>query len=97
MLEIARTSETSRGFARRDREALASIQTFPDPAQQLAALAPVAPQVVQLIDTCYSARQTMLRTAALDRDRTLSSLSASLAHQSAALATYERPGRDLTI
>jgi len=78
-------------------EALASVQTFPDPAQQLGALAPIAPQVRLLIDTCYSARQTMLRSAALDRDRTLNSLSASVARQSAALATYEHVDRDLTI
>lgn len=78
-------------------EALASIQTFPDLAQQRAALAPVEPQVAQLIDACYSARQTMLRTAALDRDRTLTSLSTSVADQADALARYERGRRELTI
>jgi hypothetical protein len=78
-------------------EALASIQTFPDLAQQRAALATVEPQAAQLIDTCYSARQTMLRTAALDRDRTLHSLSTSVADQADALARYEDGRRGLTI
>jgi hypothetical protein len=76
-------------------EDLATIEAFPDRAQQRAALATVTPQVVQLIDTIYSARQTMLRTAALDRDRELSRLSTSVAHEAASLGNYERAARDL--
>jgi hypothetical protein len=79
-----------------DRE-LALIETFPDHAHQQAALQAIRPQVVQLIETIYSARHTMLRTAAADRERGLSSLSDSVAHEAASLRTYEQTKRDLTI
>ncbi len=76
---------------------LASIEQFPDPAQQRDALTTVTPQVVQLIDTSYSARRTMLRTIAADHHRQLNALSDSVAHQAAALARYENASRELTI
>jgi hypothetical protein len=79
-----------------DRE-LALIETFPDQGQQQAALTRIRPQVVQLIETIYSARHTMLRTAAADRERGLSSLSESVAHEAASLRNYEQTKRDLTI
>jgi hypothetical protein len=69
---------------------LRSIERFADPVQQRAALATVTPQVEQLISTCYSARQTILRTAAEDRDRNLSALSAYVAQQADAAAIYQR-------
>jgi hypothetical protein len=84
-------------FAAQLDDDLATIEAFPDRAQQRAALATVTPQVVQLIDTIYSARQTMLRTAVMDRDRELNRLSKSVAYEAASLGNYERAGRDLTI
>jgi hypothetical protein len=82
--------------ARLDRD-LATIETFPDRTQQSTALATVTPQVTQLIDTIYSARQTVLRTAALDRDRDLTALSATVSDEAESLRNYERNRRDLTI
>lgn len=76
---------------------LAAIERFIDPAQQRAALTTVAPQVTQLIDTTYTARQTILRTAVEDRERALESLRANVATQAAALETYRRNGRELSI
>ncbi len=76
---------------------LVAIENFPDPRQQRAALATIAPQVEQVIATSYSARQTMLQTAAADRRRRLSALSDTVANEAAALATYKRDRRDLTL
>jgi hypothetical protein len=76
---------------------LAMIETFPDRAQQQAALETLRPQVLQLIETIYTARHTMLRTAASDRSRGLTGLSESVAHEAASLRTYEQTNRDLTI
>lgn len=78
-------------------DALRIIDTLPDRAQQRAALTSVLPQVRQLIDTSSSARRTMMRTAELDRERKLQSLSTSIAHQADALATYERASTELSI
>jgi hypothetical protein len=50
-----------------------------------------------LLDTIYSARHTMLRTAASDRERGLTSLRESVAHEAASLRNYEHTRRDLTI
>jgi hypothetical protein len=76
---------------------LAAIERFLDPAQQRVALDTVAPQVMELIETTYSARQTILRTAAEDRVRRLSQLGADVAAQAAALETYRRDGRELRL
>lgn len=76
---------------------LAMIETFPDRVQQHAALDSIRPQVLKLIETIYSARHTMLRTAASDRERGLTSLSESVAHEAASLRNYEQAKRDLSI
>ncbi|SOD74600.1 hypothetical protein SAMN05892883_3786 [Jatrophihabitans sp. GAS493] len=76
---------------------LAEIERFVDPGQQRAALALVAPQVQQLIDTSYSARQTILRTAAADRERDLASLRDTVANEAASLASYQRSKDDLAL
>jgi hypothetical protein len=76
---------------------LAGIERFLDPAQQRAALTGITPQVEQLIDTTYTARHTILRTAAEDRDRQLAALRATVAQQASALDTYRRDGRELSI
>ena len=74
-----------------------AIEQFADPAQQKAALAVVAPQARQLIETSYSARQTILRTSAEDRDRQLTRLRDQVDQQSAAAAAYRHGGRDLAV
>lgn len=76
---------------------LAMIETFPDRAQQQAALDRMRPQVDKLIETIYTARHTLLRTAASDRERGLMNLSESVAREAASLRTYEKTERDLTI
>ncbi len=74
-----------------------AIECFSDPRQQQAALAVVAPQVQQLIDTSYSARQTIVRTSAEDRDRRLTRVHSHVAQQEAAASVYRQGDRDLTI
>lgn len=69
---------------------LAAIERFLDPAQQKAALATVAGQVDQLIETTYTARRTILRTAAEDRVRQLTALRDTVAVQASALDNYQR-------
>ncbi|HEY7010582.1 MAG TPA: hypothetical protein VH395_16655 [Jatrophihabitantaceae bacterium] len=69
---------------------LRNIERFADPVQQRDALATVTPQVEQVITTCYTARQTILRTAVEDRDRNLSRLSAYVAQQADAATNYRR-------
>jgi hypothetical protein len=76
---------------------LAAVERFLDPEQQRTALATVTPQVEELIGTTYTARQTILRTAAEDRARQLSALRADVAAQAAALDTYRRNGRELSL
>ncbi|HKC28285.1 MAG TPA: hypothetical protein VKB75_09760 [Jatrophihabitans sp.] len=76
---------------------LAGIERFMDAGQQRDALATIAPQVQQLIDMTYSARQTILRTAAEDRTRQLSELRSSVAAQAAALQAYQRRDGELTL
>jgi hypothetical protein len=76
---------------------LRAIERFADTGQQRAALAVVAPQARQLIDTSYSARQTILRTSAEDRDRQLTRLRAQVDQQSAAAKAYRHGGRDLIV
>jgi len=85
------------GYAADLDHELAMIETFPDRAQQQAALETIRPQVHKLIETIYTARQTMLRTAASDRERGITGLSESVAHEAASLRTYEQAKRDLTI
>jgi hypothetical protein len=68
---------------------LRHIEGFRDPYRQQAALDAVRPQVQQLIDTGYTARETVLRTAAADRERRLGSLQNDVAHQAAALRRYQ--------
>ena len=84
-------------FAQQLDHELALIESYPDRARQQAALALISPQVVQLIDTIYSARLTMLRTAALDRTKGLAGLSESVAREADSLRNYEQAKRDLTI
>jgi hypothetical protein len=79
-----------------DRE-LAAVERFLDNGQQQAALRAVRPQVEQLIDTTYTARQTILRTAVADRERQLSNLRDAVAGQAAALDTYRTNGRELSL
>jgi hypothetical protein len=76
---------------------LAAIERFMDAGQQRNALATITPQVQQLIDMTYSARQTILRTAAEDRTRQLSDLRASVAAQAAALQAYQRRDGELSL
>ncbi len=76
---------------------LAAIERFLDPAQQRRALAALAPQAQQLIDTTYSARHTILRTAAEDRARRLAALEATVAAQAAALDAYKQTDRELRL
>jgi hypothetical protein len=76
---------------------LAAIERFLDAGQQRAALDAVAPQVKQLIDTTYTARQTILRTTVEDRARQLATLRASVATQAAALDNYRSNGRELSL
>ena len=76
---------------------LRAIEQFGDPRQQQAALALVAPQARQLIEMSYSARQTILRTSAEDRDRQMTRLRAQVDQQSAAAKTYRHGGRGLTV
>lgn len=76
---------------------LAAIERFLDPAQQRAALTAVTGQVRQLIDTTYTARHTILRTAAEDRSRQLAALQATVTRQAAALETYQKSDRELRL
>ncbi|MDP9094270.1 MAG: hypothetical protein M3N95_15375 [Actinomycetota bacterium] len=76
---------------------LAAIGRFPDPAQQRAGLAMVSPQVRQLVESMYTARRTLLRTAAEDRERALAALKANLDAQASALEVYQRGAGELTI
>lgn len=81
------------GTARQLDAELAAIERFLDPAQQQAALATISGQVEQLIETTYTARQTILRTAAEDRTRQLAALRDSVATQATALDNYQRQRR----
>jgi hypothetical protein len=76
---------------------LAAIAAFRDPAQQRAALDAVRPQVEQLVDTTYRARQTLLQTAAEDRAGELDRLRARVDQQAAALDLYRRDGGQLSL
>ena len=76
---------------------LAAIERFLDPAQQRRALAALTPQARRLIDTTYSARHTILRTAAEDRARRLAALEATVAAQAAALDAYKQTDRELRL
>jgi hypothetical protein len=76
---------------------LRAVEQFADTGQQHTALALVAPQARQLIETSYSARQTILRTSTEDRDRQLTRLRDQVDQQSAAAAVYRHGGRDLTV
>jgi hypothetical protein len=76
---------------------LAAIEAFRDAAQQRAALAAIAPQAEQLIETTYRARQTLLQTSAEDRSGELSRLRARVDQQAAALEVYRRDGGQLSL
>jgi hypothetical protein len=76
---------------------LVAIERFIDPGQQRTALETVTPQVRQLIDTTYSARQTILRTAVEDRARQMAELRANVAAQAQSLENYRSDGRELSI
>jgi hypothetical protein len=71
---------------------LAAITGFRDVKQQQSALATIRPQAEQLIATTYTARQTILRTAAEDRARRIAGLQADVARQAAALDVYKNDG-----
>lgn len=77
-----------------DRE-LAAVTRFLDVAEQRSALAALRPQAEQLIATTYTARQTILRTAAEDRARRIAALQADVARQAAALDVYKQTDRQL--
>jgi hypothetical protein len=76
---------------------LAAIARFIDPSQQRAALTTVGAQVEQLIEATYTARHTILRTAAEDRARQLDRLSEDIAAQATSADTYRRRGRELSL
>jgi hypothetical protein len=76
---------------------LAAIERFRDPAQQQKALATVTAQVEQLIETTYTARHTILRTAAQDRAGQLAALQDKVATQAAAVDNYQRHGHELNL
>ena len=88
--------ELSDTAAALDRE-LVAIERFLDARQQHAALSTIAPQVDQLIRTTYTARQTVLSTAVEDRERQLTALRANVDAQAAALETYRKNGRELSL
>jgi hypothetical protein len=69
---------------------LASIQDYKDLTQQRSAVAALGPQVAQLIQTSYLARQTMLQTEIADRERHLTDLSDHVERQAAALKIYRQ-------
>ena len=77
-----------------DRE-LRAVERFLDPAQQRAALKTVRPQAEQLIEMTYTARHTVLSTAAEDRGRQLATLQADVARQAAALDRYRQTATEL--
>ena len=79
-----------------DRE-LRGVEGFLDPAQQRAALKTVRPQAEQLIDTTYTARHTVLSTAAADRGRHLGTLHADVIRQAAALDRYRQTTGELRL
>jgi hypothetical protein len=89
-------AEVSATAAALDRE-LAAVARFIDPGQQRAAFSTLSPQVAQLIATSYTARQTIIRTAVEDRSRQLATLRDNVAQQAAALDTYKRNGRELSL
>jgi hypothetical protein len=76
---------------------LAAIERFRDPAQQQKALATVTAQVEQLIETTYTARHTILRTAVQDRARPLAALRDKVAAQAAAADNYQHHGHQLNL
>jgi hypothetical protein len=76
---------------------LAAIAAFRDAGQQRAALDAVRPQVEQLVDTTYRARQTLLQTAAEDRAGELQRIRARVDQQAAALDIYRRDGGQLSL
>jgi hypothetical protein len=76
---------------------LAAIERFIDPKQQQKALVTVTAQVEQLIETTYTARQTILGTAVQDRVRRLAALHDRVATQAAAADTYRRGSQELNL
>src|SRR5579875_2496346 len=84
--------ELSTAAAELDAE-LAAIERFLDSQQQQVALATISGQVDELIETTYTARQTILRTAAEDRIRHLSALREHVAVQATALDNYQQHRR----
>lgn len=76
---------------------LAAIARFADVNQQRIALNNLRPQAEQLIATTYTARQTILRTAAEDRSHRLQLLGEDVARQAAALEVYKKTDRDLQL
>jgi hypothetical protein len=76
---------------------LRAVADYLEPERRAAAVAVLRPQVEQLIDATYSARQTILETAAQDRTQRLDSLSADIQREADALARYRNSTRDLSI
>jgi hypothetical protein len=76
---------------------LRAVAEYLQPERRAAAVAVLRPQVEQLIDATYSARQTILETAAQDRSRRLDSLSADIQREADALARYRKSPEDLSL
>jgi hypothetical protein len=95
--DAARVLAEAAGYAAQLDHELGMIETFPDRGQQHAALERIRPQVSTLIEAIYSARHTMLQTAAADRERGLSSLRDTVAHEATSLRNYEQSKRDLSL
>jgi signal transduction histidine kinase len=75
-----------------DRD-LAAVERFLDPAEQRSALAALRPQAEEVIATTYKARQIVLRTAAEDRTRRLTTLHEDVERQWTALDIYRSMSR----
>lgn len=69
----------------------------PTPTRQRSALDALGPQIAQLVQTSYLARQTMLQTELTDRERRLTALSEQIEQQAAALKIYRQGAHDLDI
>lgn len=76
---------------------LASIQAYADMAEQRSALDRLRPQVMRLIQTSYTARQTMLQTEIADRERHLTDLSEHVEREAAALKIYRTGAHGLDL
>jgi hypothetical protein len=90
---LARLKESA---AELDSE-LRAVADYLDPDRRAAATAVLKPQVEQLVAATYSARQTILETAAQDRSRRLDGLSADIQREADALARYRNSSGGLSL